>query len=101
MTYKNFYGKASALLSVLILTQCQSVQKATGIKKVAPDAWSVQPLRELEIPPGFQDMPSDHPISKKILPSTPQNPGEKKEKNCSSNDAEQSLLEHVQPFLKK
>ena len=101
LIYKNFYNKVAALLSVFVLTQCQTVQEATGLKKVAPDAWSVQPMQTLEIPPGFQDMPSDRPLSQKILSSKHQKPGERKEKNCPSDHAEQSLLEHVQPFLKK
>ncbi|WP_035545605.1 DUF3035 domain-containing protein [Holospora elegans] len=86
-------------MSVLILTQCQNLQEATGLKKTAPDAWSVQLLKGLEIPPGFQDMPSDHPVPEKI--STSSKDRAKEEKKFSSDKAEQSLMEHVQPFLKK
>ena len=101
LIYRNFYNKVLPLFSVLVLTQCQTVQEVTGMKKVAPDAWSVEPMHNLEIPPGFHDMPSDRPLSQKILSSKYQESRERKQKNCPSDQAEQSLLEHVQPFLKK
>ncbi|ETZ07695.1 hypothetical protein P618_200104 [Holospora obtusa F1] len=97
LKYKIFFNKARALLAAIILTQCQNLKEVTGIKKTAPDAWSVQLLKGLEIPPGFQDVPSDHPVTENAIPLSAHTD---KRKN-SPDQAEQSLLENVQPFLKK
>lgn len=91
-----FYVKIT--LALMILTQCQNVQEATGLKKSAPDAFSVQPLRGLEIPPGFQDTPSDQ----NTTAHSSKNPNVSVEKDTLISDrAEQSLLEYVQPFSQK
>lgn len=84
------------ICAVITLSACKGAQEATGWHKTAPDAASVQPLRALEIPPGFQNTPSD-----RLEPTKPQcvvpKPSAPTSTPCESDRAEQSLLEHVQP----
>ena len=85
------------ICAIITLSACKEAQEATGWHRTAPDAASIQPLRALEIPPGFQNTPSDRPE-----PTKPQYTVAKPKRAPiptprESDQAEQSLLEHVQP----
>ena len=96
LNYRLYACLIGHVLTAFMFTGCKSAQEATGWHRTAPDAASVQPLRALEIPPGFQNMPSDQPSSVQpscVSPKSQVPPAKAPE----LDQAEQSLLQHVQP----
>jgi hypothetical protein len=84
------------ICAVITLSACKGAQEAAGWHRTAPDAASIQPLRALEIPPGFEDTPSDRPEPTKTQ-SAARKPSAPAATPRESDRAEESLLEHVQP----
>lgn len=96
LNHKNYALMMGVICAVITLSGCKGAQEAAGWHKTAPDAASIQPLRALEIPPGFHNAPSDRPESLKTQQGTPAHAPAAVEP-CGADQAEQSLLEHVQP----